>query len=273
VPSNDRGRCPRASPSAFDAQCARESRSSPRLRRLDLERAGPRVGVGVCLVQIVRREQRRLAACRERSHRRPERTAAPHVHPDRRLVETEHVGVARQRQCEPHPLRLPARFCVRRSAMSSRSTSSSTSSMPSGSGVQRRHRCASSRTDTSCISAPTCSIAPISASTAWRGVRPSTHALPRSARVRPSSTSIDVDLPAPFGPRAPPPTDLDADGNIAECVDHVPARPVGLGDPAQVNRGALGGRPLSRSHASGVARAGANPRAPWADRRPAHNAW
>ncbi len=59
----------------------------------------------------------------------------------------------------------------------------------------------SSRTVRSRISSPVCSIAPTApASTASAGERPKTLTRPSSGASRPSSMSIVVDLPAPFGP-------------------------------------------------------------------------
>ena len=66
------------------------------------------VGVGVGLLEVVGREQDRLAARGERAHRRPERVASLDVHRDRRLVEHEQLGVAHERDREAHALGLSA---------------------------------------------------------------------------------------------------------------------------------------------------------------------
>ena len=77
----------------------------------------------------------------------------------------------------------------------------STSSTASGSGYSEAIIAISSRTERSRISAPVCSMAPTApASIASRGVRPNKETLPPSGRSSPSSMSIVVDLPAPFGP-------------------------------------------------------------------------
>ena len=71
------------------------------------------VGVVVGLLEVVRREQHRLAAGGEVPHGRPEVTARFDVHRDGRLVQHEQVGVADDAEREAQPLGLAARQLVR----------------------------------------------------------------------------------------------------------------------------------------------------------------
>ncbi len=67
------------------------------------------VGVSVGLLEVVGREDDRLAARGESPHRGPELTARLDVHADGRLVEDQHGRVGDQREREAHALGLPAR--------------------------------------------------------------------------------------------------------------------------------------------------------------------
>ena len=66
------------------------------------------VGVGVRLLEIVRREEDRPALSGERAHGDPELPTAFDVQRDGRLVEHQQVGVADQRDRETNALGLPA---------------------------------------------------------------------------------------------------------------------------------------------------------------------
>ena len=67
------------------------------------------VGVSVGLLEVVGREDDRLAARGESPHQGPEPTARLDVDADRRLVEDQHGRIGDQREGEAHTLGLPAR--------------------------------------------------------------------------------------------------------------------------------------------------------------------
>ncbi len=60
------------------------------------------------LLEIVRRQQHRLAALGQRADLLPETAPRLNVHPDGRLIEEDQIGVATQRQTEEHALLLPS---------------------------------------------------------------------------------------------------------------------------------------------------------------------
>ena len=79
--------------------------------------------------------------------------------------------------------------------------SSMTSSTPSGLGYRLATIVMSSRTDRYWITPPVCSMPPTApALIASVGVMPNTDTVPASGGSRPSSMSMVVVLPAPFGP-------------------------------------------------------------------------
>ena len=65
------------------------------------------VGERVGLLEVMRREENGLAPVGEPANGRPERMSRLDVHADRGLVEHQQVGVADQRDREPHALGLP----------------------------------------------------------------------------------------------------------------------------------------------------------------------
>ena len=67
------------------------------------------VGVGVRLLQVVRREEHRAALLGVLADGGPEVAATGHVHARGRLVEDQQLGVRQQRHGEPQPLLLAAR--------------------------------------------------------------------------------------------------------------------------------------------------------------------
>ena len=71
------------------------------------------IGVGVRLLEVVRREQDRLAVAGEVADRRPEGVPALDVHADGRLVEHEQLWIAHQRDRESQPLGLAAAEALR----------------------------------------------------------------------------------------------------------------------------------------------------------------
>jgi hypothetical protein len=71
------------------------------------------VGVAVRLLQVVRREQHGVAACRVRPHRAPERAPRLHVQRGGRFVQHQQFGAAGHREREAQPLGLPAGQPVR----------------------------------------------------------------------------------------------------------------------------------------------------------------
>ena len=161
------------------------------------------VGVGVGLLEVVGREHHRLAARGERrasssrSHAGPRR---PSPRSARRAPAAPGRSRARSRSAPAASGRRRASACGARRS-SPMPGSSSTSSTGSGVGYSEAIIVISSRTDRSRISSPVWSIAPIApASTASDGDGRTARRVPASGCVRPSSMSIVVDLPAPFGP-------------------------------------------------------------------------
>ncbi len=95
----------------------------------------------------------------------------------------------------------PESLVVRRPAMSLTLAISITWSTSSGDGYRLATMVMSSRTLRYGMTPPTCSMAPTApALIASAGVLPNRDTVPASGLVRPSSMSMVVDLPAPFGP-------------------------------------------------------------------------
>ena len=164
------------------------------------------VGVGVGLLEVVGREDDVLPAGRELAHRRPERRGGPRrPWPTVGSSSTSSSGSLTEREREAHALRLAAGQLLRpplgdrldadeaehlldaRAEPGRARRPSSTSSRTVQVADQRRRSAASRRPRRR-------------ASRSARRAAEHATPCPRPARVRPSSMSIVVDLPAPFGP-------------------------------------------------------------------------
>jgi hypothetical protein len=73
---------------------------------------GDPVGEVVGLLEVLRREQDRLALIDQLTDHRPEVHPAPRVEPGGRLVEEQHVGASDEAGCHVEPTTHPARVCL-----------------------------------------------------------------------------------------------------------------------------------------------------------------
>ena len=77
---------------------------------------GDLVGELICLLEVLRGEQKRGPVADELAHSRPDLNAAARIEPRRRLVQEQHPGAGQQARCEvetsPHPTGVRARETV-----------------------------------------------------------------------------------------------------------------------------------------------------------------
>ncbi len=160
------------------------------------------VGEVLGLLEVVRREDDRPPARGFVAHRGPELPSGVDVHPGRRLIEDEQVGIGEERQCEPQTLLLAAAAgghapsCQGGDACPAHDRLDGACSAK----VEAISRTVSS-TLRSASSPPVWRTAETRpASTAARGCRPITSTVPAVGSVRPRIMSSVVVFPAPFGP-------------------------------------------------------------------------
>ena len=161
------------------------------------------VGQRVGLLQIMRRQQHRLAATDHPANLVPQHAPRFHVEPDRRLVQKNQIRIAANRQRKQHALPLPAReiaelavaqfFQTRGGQHFRRAPSASRNTWKTG-------RCARARAAFPEL-APLATWPRFSSGFQDSSGRRRKHALfPNWAGSNPSSSFTAVVLPAPFGP-------------------------------------------------------------------------